>query len=175
MHAIWVGNYSYFLGPSTTTSSSDGISILSSKCISSMTPLETFFVFWVSIIKQVVLNTYVLCFYLIIEWIIIFISHVINLIYKVILLFLFSCSIIYHIKFLFEVKELIVIFLCFYFHCFSILNLRFNVRMFNFFMLRGLNKSSTSSFSNWPDCSKKSISSLILRLLSLSSCFFSIQ
>ena len=53
--------------------------------------------------------------------------------------FLFSCSIVYYIKFLFEIEELIVLFHCFYFfYCFSILNLWFNVAMFNFFMFERL-------------------------------------
>ena len=53
---------------------------------------------------------------------------------KVILFFLFSCSTVYRIRFLFKIKELIILFLCFYFDCFSILNLRINVGMFNFFI-----------------------------------------
>ena len=52
--------------------------------------------------------------------------------------FLFSYSIVYRIKCLFEIKELIVLFLCFCFCCFSILNLCFNVGMFNFFMFEKL-------------------------------------
>ena len=60
-----------FFGPSTAISSSDGISVLSPKFISLMTPSETFFyVFCVGIIKQTVFNIYVFYFYLIIERII---------------------------------------------------------------------------------------------------------
>ena len=90
--------------------------------------------------------------------------------------FLFTCSIAYRIKFLSEMgsknssSSAFVSISIFYY--FSILNSWFNVGMFSFLCSRGLNKSSTSSSSNWLGRSKKWRFPLILRLLLLSSSSF---
>ena len=127
-----------FFGPSTAISSSDGISILSPKFISLMTPAETFSLCLLSWYHQTNCLQYICLLFSFCCWKDYFhlARHQLNL--KNLLFFLFSCSIVYRINFLFKIKELIVLFLCFYFYCFSILNLWFNVGMFNSFMFERL-------------------------------------
>ena len=82
--------------------------------------------------------------------------------------FLFSCIIVCFVIFLIKIKKFSALFFCFFFYCFCVLNLRFNVRMFYFLCSRSLYRSSSSSSSNLLGFSKKSCDFLMSRLLSLS-------
>ena len=149
----------FFFGPSMATSSSDGISILLPKFISLMTASETFFAFWVGIIKQIVFSI-CLVFILLLKGL--FSSNTSSP--KSIRSFFFCCYSVaassIALNFCSRSKNSLSSF--FLFLLFQHPELVVQGRDVQCFLcLRGLNKSSTSSSSNWSGRSKKSCSSLV--------------